>query len=315
MFFMTATARSPEGLMPSGETQEDFDFGAYLAKTRDVVEGALDAALGPERPESLRESMRYSLLAGGKRLRPILCLAACELVGGDASLAMPTAVALEMIHTMSLIHDDLPAMDNDDLRRGRPTNHKVYGDAMAILAGDALLSRAFEMVSLRSPGVPPERLLKVVAELALVSGAPGLVGGQVVDLESEGREVDLETLEYIHLHKTAALLRACVVTGALIGGADANQVEAMRTYANGIGLAFQIVDDILDVTASSEVLGKTAGKDLIADKTTYPKLLGLEPSRARALELVAQAKSALEPWTSKAQPLLALADYVASRDR
>ena len=315
MFFMTATARSPEGLMPSGENQADFDFSAYLAKTRNLVEGALDAALGPERPESLRESMRYSLLAGGKRLRPILCLAACELVGGDASLAMPTAVALEMIHTMSLIHDDLPAMDNDDLRRGRPTNHKVYGDAMAILAGDALLSRAFEMVSLRSPGVPPERLLKVVAELALGSGAPGVVGGQVVDLEREGREVDLETLDYIHLHKTAALLRACVVTGALIGGADANQVEAMRTYANGIGLAFQIVDDILDVTASSEVLGKTAGKDLIADKTTYPKLLGLEPSRARALELVAQAKSALEPWTSKAQPLLALADYVASRDR
>lgn len=312
---MTATASSPEGLKPSGEDQAEFDFADYLAKTRDVVEKSLDGALGPERPESLRESMRYSLLAGGKRLRPILCLAACELVGGDASLAMPTAVALEMIHTMSLIHDDLPAMDNDDLRRGRPTNHKVYGDAMAILAGDALLSRAFEMVALRSPGVPPERLLRVVAELSLVSGAPGLVGGQVVDLESEGREVDLETLEYIHLHKTAALLRACVVTGALIGGADDNQVEAMRTYANGIGLAFQIVDDILDVTASSEVLGKTAGKDLIADKTTYPKLLGLEPSRARALELVSQAKSALDPWKSKAQPLLALADYVASRDR
>lgn len=312
---MTATASSPEGVTPSGEDQAEFDFSSYLVKTRELVEHSLDAALGPERPESLRESMRYSLLAGGKRLRPILCLAACELVGGDASLAMPTAVALEMIHTMSLIHDDLPAMDNDDLRRGRPTNHKVYGDAMAILAGDALLSRAFEMVAVRSEGVPPERLLKVVAELSLVSGAPGLVGGQVVDLESEGREVDLETLEYIHLHKTAALLRACVVTGALIGGADASQVDAMRTYANGIGLAFQIVDDILDVTASSDVLGKTAGKDLIADKTTYPKLLGLEPSRARALELVAQAKAVLEPWKAKAQPLLALADYVASRDR
>lgn len=312
---MNATASSPEGVTPPGQDQACFDFSAYLAATREVVERSLDEALGPERPESLRESMRYSLLAGGKRLRPILCLAACELVGGDSSLAMPTAVALEMIHTMSLIHDDLPAMDNDDLRRGRPTNHKVYGDAMAILAGDALLSRAFEMVAVRSEGVPADRLLKVVAELSLVSGAPGLVGGQVVDLESEGREVDLETLEYIHLHKTAALLRACVVTGALIGGADVNQVDAMRTYANGIGLAFQIVDDILDVTASSDVLGKTAGKDLIADKTTYPKLLGLEPSRARALELVAQAKAALDPWKSKAQPLLALADYVASRDR
>ena len=312
---MTATATSPEGVPPPGEPQTGFDFKAYLGQARERVEAALDASMGPERPESLRDAMRYSLLAGGKRLRPILCLAACELVGGDASRAMPTAVALEMIHTMSLIHDDLPAMDNDDLRRGRPTNHKVYGDAMAILAGDALLSRAFEMVAVRTTGVPAERLVKVVGELSLVSGAPGLVGGQVVDLECEGKQVDLETLEYIHLHKTAALLRACVVTGALIGGADDDQVQAMRTYANGIGLAFQIVDDILDVTASSEVLGKTAGKDLLADKTTYPKLLGLEPSRTRAFELVSEAKAALEPWKAKAQPLLALADYVASRDR
>jgi geranylgeranyl diphosphate synthase type II len=278
------------------------------------VEIALDSSMGPERPESLRDAMRYSLLAGGKRLRPILCLAACELVGGSSELAMPTAVALEMIHTMSLIHDDLPAMDNDDLRRGRPTNHKVYGDAMAILAGDAMLSRAFEMVAVRSPNVPADRLLRVVGELALVSGAPGLVGGQVVDLESEGQAVDLETLEYIHLHKTAALLRACVVTGALIGGASDDQLQAMRTYANGIGLAFQIIDDILDVTASSEVLGKTAGKDLLADKTTYPKLLGLEASREKALQLVRESKAALEPWSNKAAPLLALADYVASRD-
>ena len=312
---MTATATSPEGVPSPGEPQQNFDFKAYLNQARERVETALDASMGPERPESLRDAMRYSLLAGGKRLRPILCLAACELVGGDASKAMPTAVALEMIHTMSLIHDDLPAMDNDDLRRGRPTNHKVYGDAMAILAGDALLSRAFEMVAVRSADVPAERLVKVVGELALVSGAPGLVGGQVVDLECEGKQVDLETLEYIHLHKTAALLRACVVAGALIGGASDAQVQAMRTYANGIGLAFQIVDDILDVTASSEVLGKTAGKDLLADKTTYPKLIGLESSRTRALELVGEAKAALQPWKDRAQPLLALADYVASRDR
>jgi geranylgeranyl diphosphate synthase type II len=301
--------------MPSsGELPCTFDFAAYLKLSRDRVEIALDSSMGPERPESLRDAMRYSLLAGGKRLRPILCLAACELVGGSSELAMPTAVALEMIHTMSLIHDDLPAMDNDDLRRGRPTNHKVYGDAMAILAGDAMLSRAFEMVAVRSPNVPADRLLRVVGELALVSGAPGLVGGQVVDLESEGQAVDLETLEYIHLHKTAALLRACVVTGALIGGASDDQLQAMRTYANGIGLAFQIIDDILDVTASSEVLGKTAGKDLLADKTTYPKLLGLEASREKALQLVRESKAALEPWSNKAAPLLALADYVASRD-
>jgi geranylgeranyl diphosphate synthase type II len=260
------------------------------------------------------------LLAGGKRLRPILCLAACELADGDAERAMPTAVALEMIHTMSLIHDDLPAMDNDDLRRGRPTSHKMFGEANAILAGDALLTRAFEMVALRSPGVPPERLLQVVAELSLASGAPGLVGGQVVDLECEGKPVDLDTLEYIHLHKTGALLRASVLSGALVAGAPEPLLEALRTYARGIGLAFQIIDDILDVTASSEVLGKTAGKDLAADKTTYPKLLGLEESRRRAEALVAEAKQALAPWVSaetgeRAAPLLALADFITSRDR
>jgi geranylgeranyl diphosphate synthase type II len=298
-----------------------FDFAAFLEAGRRQVELALDASLAPERPESLREAMRYSLLAGGKRLRPILCLAACELAGGQAEQAMPTAVALEMIHTMSLIHDDLPAMDNDDLRRGRPTNHKVYGEANAILAGDALLTRAFEMVALRSPGVPAERLLAVVGELSLASGAPGLVGGQVVDLESEGKDVDLDTLEYIHLHKTGALLRACVLSGALIAGAPEALLDALRIYARGIGLAFQIIDDILDVTASSDVLGKTAGKDLTADKTTYPKLLGLEESRQRAEALVAEAKAALTPFAEgeqaalKAAPLLALADYITNRDR
>jgi|TARA_E500000178_G_scaffold223632_1_gene220602 geranylgeranyl diphosphate synthase type II len=292
-----------------------FDFSQFLEAGRRKVEEALDGSLGPERPESLREAMRYSLLAGGKRLRPILCLASCELAGGDAALALPTATALEMIHTMSLIHDDLPAMDDDDLRRGRPTNHKVYGEATAILAGDALLTRAFEMVALRSPGVPPERLLKVVGELSLAAGAPGLVGGQIVDLASEGVEVDLDTLEYIHLHKTGALLQASVLTGALIGGADDDLIEALRTYSRAIGLAFQIIDDILDVTASSEVLGKTAGKDLTADKTTYPKLLGLEESKARAEALVSEACEVLNPWAEKAQPLLALARYITSRDR
>ena len=292
-----------------------FDFAAYLEEARLRVEAALDGSLALERPESLSEAMRYSLLAGGKRLRPILCLAAFELAGGEGDLALPTAVALEMIHTMSLIHDDLPAMDNDDLRRGRPTNHKMFGEANAILAGDALLTRAFEMVALRSPGVSAERLLQVVGELSLASGAPGLVGGQVVDLESEGKSVDLETLEYIHLHKTGALLRACVISGALVAGADATLQAALHTYARGIGLAFQIIDDILDVTASSDVLGKTAGKDLTADKTTYPKLLGLEESRRRADGLVAEAKAALEPWRDRAAPLLALADYITSRDR
>ena len=313
-----STAQDPaQDAAPAQDSplEKPFDFAVYLEAARLRVESALDGSLGPERPESLREAMRYSLLAGGKRLRPILCLAACELAGGDGDLALPTAVALEMIHTMSLIHDDLPAMDNDDLRRGRPTNHKVFGEANAILAGDALLTRAFEMVALRSPGLPAERLLAVVGELSLASGAPGLVGGQVVDLECEGKAVDLDTLEYIHLHKTGALLRACVISGAQIAGASEALLTALGTYARGIGLAFQIIDDILDVTASSEVLGKTAGKDLTADKTTYPKLLGLEESRRRA-----EAKAALAPWCTgegqaKAAPLLALADYITSRDR
>jgi geranylgeranyl diphosphate synthase type II len=307
---MTAAVSTAQDTAPGS-----FDFVTYLEATRLRVEAALDAALAPERPESLREAMRYSLLAGGKRLRPILCLAAFELAGGQGDAAMPTAVALEMIHTMSLIHDDLPAMDNDDLRRGRPTNHQVYGEAKAILAGDALLTRAFEMVAVRSPGVPAERLLQVVAELSQASGAPGLVGGQVVDLESEGQAVDLDTLEYIHLHKTGALLRACVISGALVAGAPDELQAALHTYARGIGLAFQIIDDILDLTTCSSVLGKTAGKDLTADKSTYPKLLGLEESRRRADALVAEAKAALQPWPGRAAPLLALADYITSRDR
>jgi len=291
------------------------DFEKYLKKTKKVVEEALDLSLGPENPEILRESMRYSLLAGGKRIRPILCLASCSLAGGEPSLAVPTAVAIEMIHTMSLIHDDLPAMDNDDLRRGRPTNHKVYGDAIAILAGDALLTRAFEKVSLRSPGVDPTRLLNVIGELSLVAGAPGLVGGQVVDLECEDKKVDLETLEYIHLHKTGALLKACVRTGAMIAGANEKLLQALTTYAEGIGLAFQIIDDILDLTSSSEKLGKTAGKDLLADKTTYPKLLGMEESKKRAFDLVEKAKKAIEPWGSDAKYLISLADFITNRDR
>ena len=312
-----ATAVTSRNDVPSKGSAANllFDFRSYLERSRDTIEAALDDALSPEHPEQLRDAMRYSLLAGGKRLRPILCLAACELACGENKLAVPTAVALEMIHTMSLIHDDLPAMDNDDLRRGRPTSHKVYGEAIAILAGDALLTQAFEMVALRSPGVPPDRLLKVVGELSRVAGAPGLVGGQVVDMESEGKQVDLATLEYIHLHKTGALLSACVISGATIGGADDKLIAALRVYAHGIGLAFQIIDDILDVTASSKVLGKTAGKDLTADKTTYPKLLGLEESRRRAENLIIEAQEALEPWKDRALPLLALAAFITSRDR
>lgn len=289
-----------------------FDLATYLEITRLQVEAALDTSLGtePEFPEKLREAMRYSLLAVGKRIRPILCLAACELAGGNPTLAMPTAVAIEMIHTMSLIHEDLPPIYNDDLRRGRPTNHKVYGEANAILAGNTLFARAFEMVSHRSPGIPAERLLAVVGELSLASGARGLMGGQVVDLECEGKELDIDTLEYIHLHKTGALLQASVVSGAIIGGANNDMLEALRVYARCIGLAFQIVDDIIDVTSSREILGKTAGKDLTADKTTYPKLLGLDESHERVSALVKEGKKSLAPWDERAKPLLALADYM-----
>tara|TARA_Y100001970_G_C14259029_1_gene877967 strand:+ start:10068 stop:10961 length:894 start_codon:yes stop_codon:yes gene_type:complete len=293
----------------------NFDLKDYLAKNKQIIESALDLSLPNEKPYLLRKSMRYSLLAGGKRLRPILCLASCEFAGGDPRLAVPTAVALEMIHTMSLIHDDLPAMDNDDLRRGRPTNHKVFGDAIAILAGDALLTRAFEMISLRSSGVQTDRLLKVSGELSIAAGAPGLVGGQVVDLESEGKEVDLNTLEYIHSHKTGALLRASVRTGAMIAGADQKLLESLTVYARGIGLAFQIIDDVLDVTSSSEVLGKTVGKDLIADKTTYPKLIGIDKSKSMANELIDEAKEAITSSERSSDALIALADYITTRDR
>lgn len=293
-----------------------FNLDTYLEITRLQVEAALDTSLGeePEFPEKLREAMRYSLLAGGKRLRPILCLAACELAGGNPILAMPTALALEMIHTSSLIHYDLPPLDNDDLRRGRPTNHKVYGEANAILSGNALFARAFNMVALHSPGVNAERLLAVVGELSLASGAKGLMGGKVLDLEYEGRELDIDTLEYIHLHKTGALLQASVVSGAIIGGANNNMLEALRVYARCIGLAFQIVDDILDVTSSREILGNTDGKDLTADKTTYPKLLGLKKSQELVANLILEAKEALSLWADRAKPLLALVDYITSRD-
>lgn len=262
----------------------------------------------------LVESMRYSLMAGGKRVRPMLCFAAAEMFGGSLESATPTAVALEMIHTMSLIHDDLPAMDNDDFRRGKPTNHKLYGDDVAILAGDALLSEAFHHVATQTKGVPAERIVKVIAALGESVGAVGLAGGQVLDIKSEGRaDVGMDTLTWIHTHKTAALLKAAVSCGAVLGGATDEQVKQCEIYALKIGLAFQVADDILDVTASTEELGKTAGKDLEADKTTYPKLLGLDRSREVAQELVDEAKDALKEFGEAAAPLNGLADYIIAR--
>jgi geranylgeranyl diphosphate synthase type II len=258
--------------------------------------------------------MRYSLMAGGKRLRPILTLAACELLGGDRATAMPTACAMEMVHTMSLIHDDLPAMDNDDFRRGKLTNHKVYGDDIAILAGDALLAYAFEYIAAQTKAVPAEWILKVVAHLGHAVAATGLVGGQVVDLECEGKpDVTSETLTFIHIHKTAALLESCVICGALLAGANDTDIKRLSTYANNIGLAFQIIDDILDITATSEELGKTAGKDLAAQKVTYPSLWGIEASQQKAQDLVIEAKEQLTSYGDTALPLMAIADYITSR--
>ncbi|MEN9204531.1 MAG: polyprenyl synthetase family protein [Thermostichales cyanobacterium SZTDM-1c_bins_54] len=298
-----------------------FSLPAYLAERQQLIETALLEALSrseasavqPGYPPRLFESMRYSLMAGGKRLRPILCLAACELVGGSLEQALPTACALEMIHTMSLIHDDLPAMDNDDFRRGKPTNHKVFGEDMAILAGDALLAYAFQYIAQYTQGVAPERVLEVIQRLGAAVAATGLVGGQVVDLESEGQRISAETLDYIHQHKTGALLEVCVVAGSILGGGSREDTQRLGQFARAIGLAFQIVDDILDVTATSEQLGKTAGKDQAVQKATYPSLWGLEASQAKAEQLIATAKAQLAPWGSQAEPLLALADYITHR--
>ena len=297
-----------------GERPQSFSLKAYLAARQQEVEAALDASISVVYPAKIYEAMRYSLLAGGKRLRPILTLAACEMMGGNTAIAMPTACAMEMIHTMSLIHDDLPAMDNDDLRRGMPTNHKVYGEDIAILAGDALLAYAFEYIATETNGVAPQRVLQVIAHLAHAVAATGLVGGQVVDLECEGKsDTTEETLTFIHMHKTAALLESSVVCGAILAGAAAPDVARLTTYARNIGLAFQIIDDILDVTATSEELGKTAGKDLVAQKVTYPKLWGIEASQQKAEQLVAEAKALLVGYGKTAIPLMALADYITAR--
>lgn len=291
-----------------------FDLAVYLQERKALVDAALDRALPVSYPEKIYEAMRYSLLAGGKRLRPMLCLASCELTGGTVEMAMPTACALEMIHTMSLIHDDLPAMDNDDFRRGKPTNHKVYGENMAILAGDGLMIYAFEYIARATENVPADRVLAVIAQIAKASGAAGLVGGQVVDLEYEGKsDVSLSTLNYIHTHKTGALLESTVVSGAMLAGCPAPDLERLSKYAQNIGLAFQIIDDILDITATQEELGKTAGKDLQAQKVTFPSIWGIEESRNQAQKLVQEAKEQLEPFGERAIPLMAIADFITTR--
>ncbi len=294
--------------------QTTFDLHSYLKQRKNLVEEALDNSLTIKKPETIYQAMRYSLLAGGKRLRPILCLATCELTGGSIDIAMPTACALEMIHTMSLIHDDLPAMDNDDYRRGQLTNHKVYGDDIAILAGDGLLAYAFEYVAANTHNVPAERIVKVIARLGRTVGAEGLVGGQVLDLESEGKaDISAQTLSFIHTHKTGALLETSVVSGAILAGASDEDITKLSRYAQNIGLAFQIIDDILDITATDEELGKTAGKDLQAQKATYPSLWGIEKSRIQAQNLIDDAIAQLTTYGEKAEPLREIANYIITR--
>ncbi|MGL5034485.1 MAG: geranylgeranyl diphosphate synthase CrtE [Microcystaceae cyanobacterium] len=291
-----------------------FDLASYLQDKQQIVEQALDQSLPIRRPEKIYEAMRYSLLARGKRLRPILCISTCELTGGSLEMCLPMACALEMIHTMSLIHDDLPAMDNDDYRRGKLTNHKVFGEDIAILAGDGLLSYAFEYVATQTRNVDPYNMIDVLGRLGRTVGAEGLVGGQVLDLECEGKtDVTAETLTFIHTHKTGALLETSVVSGAILAGAKASEVERFSTYAKNIGLAFQIIDDILDITATQEELGKTAGKDLIAKKATYPSIWGIEESRKQAQNLIDEAIAVLEPYGEKAAPLAAMAQYIVNR--
>jgi len=294
----------------------DFDLAAYLAERRALVDAALERVLPAEDtpPATVHRAMRYSVLAGGKRLRPILVIAGAEAVGGAPCEVLPAACALELIHTYSLIHDDLPAMDDDDYRRGRLTSHKVFGEAMAILAGDGLLTLAFKLVADNAALARDPRVLRdVVTALADAAGTFGMVGGQVVDIESEGKTITPETLEYIHLHKTAALIRAAMRVGALLGGGGPAAVEAIGDAGRDLGLAFQIVDDILDVEGSLEELGKTAGSDARKQKATYPALHGVPASRREAQRLVAGVKARLAPLGAPAAPLGALADYVLER--
>jgi geranylgeranyl diphosphate synthase type II len=293
-----------------------------LEQGREAADAALERLLPPatQHPISIHQAMRHSVFAGGKRLRPILCMEAGRMIAesATASTAPPgieqVGAALEMLHTYSLIHDDLPALDNDDLRRGRPTCHKAFGEATAILAGDALQTLAYEVLS-QIP-CPPEACVAIIREIAHATGTiDGMIGGQVVDLEAEHKKPDLATLEYIHRSKTAALLTASVVSGGIYAGAKAADVAHLRTYGQSIGLAFQIVDDVLDLTQTSEQLGKTAGKDAAAEKTTYPALFGIEESLRQADALVDQACAELNEYGSAASILKDLARYLVERKR
>ncbi len=302
------------------------DIKKYLQEKKEIVDSALekyflsrpDSAGEAVFPNSLHKAIQYSLFAGGKRIRPILSMAAFEAIGGRGDKILPFVCALEMIHTYSLIHDDLPALDNDDYRRGKPTCHKVFGESIGILAGDALLTEAFKLMTDRSIQEFSIRdggsILDVINEVAQAAGMSGMVGGQVLDIESEGKEVDFPTLQYIHTHKTGALILVSVRVGAKLGGASEETLKALTHYGERIGLAFQIADDILNVEGKAALLGKKTGSDLSRGKATYPVLLGLGESKRRAKELVELAVKAIESFGPEAEPLREIACFILSRE-
>ncbi len=293
-----------------------FDLNAYLDARSGQVNRALDKFLPSEktRPATIHKAMRYSLFAGGKRMRPALCLASAEACGGEVEAALPLACAVECIHTYSLIHDDLPAMDNDDFRRGKPTNHKVFGEGIAVLAGDALLTQAFEITA-QARGWPRYSHQKLVLEVAQASGSLQLIAGQVADLEGEGRKILAKELKYIHERKTSALLCCSARLGGMSANCTAGQLKALTDFGYNVGLAFQIIDDILDITQTSEQLGKTAGKDTKAQKATYPSIVGMEQSKRIAQQLTQKAFASLKIFRGKAQALEALAEFLLKRER
>lgn len=293
------------------------EFKQELKQKANYIEELLKEYMPKEEgyQKTVIEAMNYSLSAGGKRLRPILTLEACRAVGGLEEDAIPFAMAIEMIHTYSLIHDDLPALDNDDLRRGRPTNHKVYGEAMAILAGDSLLNYAFEvMLSNSINKEDSNKYLKAINEIAKTSGIYGMIGGQVVDVESENIKIEKEKLDFIHLNKTAAIMVGCMRAGAIVGGADEEKLNMITTYGKNIGLAFQIVDDILDIVGDEAKLGKNVGSDIENNKSTYPSLLGLEKSKEIANNLIDEAKENINGLCGDTTFLEGLAEYIISRE-
>ena len=293
-----------------------FDIKEYLKEKKEHVDRALEGILHGEGefPQNLHKAMRYSVFAGGKRIRPVLLIASAESVGGSMKSVTNVACAVELIHTYSLIHDDLPSMDNDDLRRGKPTNHKVFGEAAAILAGDALLTLAFDILAQGNKD-NAGNALTVIHEIAKAAGSTGMVGGQAVDIESEGRECSLPLLEYIHIHKTGALIRASVRAGAILSSASSQQLDALTRYGKAVGLAFQIADDMLDVDGSQESTGKTVGGDAKKKKATYPRVMGINESKMRAKELIDIAMDSIEGFDNRAEALRRIAGYIVERNR